>query len=78
MGKVTRDSISVGGMPWPLVMMIIVGAVRSGKTLMGMRTAATPPQIKITTPAAVTSQRLSRDQSLGTRNSRAAGFHFLK
>ena len=44
MGNVTWLSTSVGAMPSASVMTVTVGAVRSGKTSTGIRTAVKPPK----------------------------------
>ena len=55
-GKVTSDSISSGAMPCPSVRMVTVGAVRSGKTSIGICRAVQAPAASSSTERPITIQ----------------------
>ena len=60
-GNVTSDSISSGAMPWPSVRMVTVGAVRSGKTSIGICRAVQTPAPSSSSDRPITSQLCSID-----------------
>jgi hypothetical protein len=55
-GNVTSCSSSSGAMPWPSVRIVTVGAVRSGKTSIGICRAVYAPATNSTTDSPITSQ----------------------
>ena len=63
-GMVTSASMSDGAMPWPSTSTVTVGAVRSGRTSTGMRTATTAPQARPIAATAATTRRLRTDQAM--------------
>src|SRR5206468_5045273 len=60
--NVTSDSISSGAIPCPSVRMVTVGAVRSGKTSIGIWRAVHAPAPNNNTDKPITSQLCSIDQ----------------
>ena len=63
-GKVTSVSTSSGAIPWASVRTVTVGAVRSGKTATGIRTAVMVPATRRRPAATNTRKRLSMDQRI--------------
>src|SRR4029453_9618900 len=63
-GKVTWLSTSTGAMPWASVMIVTVGAVRSGNTSTGIRRAVYTPIAVSTNASAIITARLQRDQRI--------------
>ena len=63
-GKVTRVSISSGAIPWPSTMMVTVGAERSGKTSIGMRSAVIAPTTSRSSARPKTAARDRTDQRM--------------
>src|SRR3972149_12160616 len=64
MGNETNASTSCGARPCASVMTVTVGAVRSGKTSTGMRTAVTAPYRETAKAAIATNRRFLVDQWL--------------
>src|SRR5499427_1383492 len=62
MGRLTRDSTSSGAIPCDSVKIVTVGAVRSGKTSTGARTATIPPYTRNTAAMTRTMRRFLTDQ----------------
>ena len=63
-GKVTRVSTSSGAMPWASDRIVTVGAVRSGKTSTGRRSAVQAPPARRSTAPRSTRRRFASDQRM--------------